>query len=421
MRKIQQMKQYIKKCVYFTMGLSALAAVTAPNPVQAELESYQVKDGDTLFGISKTFGKSIGELANLNNLSETDKIQQGDTVVIGESADGNYFNVNALFIENIGKSAREIANENGLYASVMVAQAILESNYGQSVLAAPPYHNLFGIKGSYQGESVVVSTNEYLNNQWVIEQEQFRSYPGYYASLVNNARVLRGGNSWSSDYYRGAWKENTTHYTDATEWLESRYATDPNYGKKLNNIIQRYNLTKYDEATPKQVVRTNSATATPTTTDSSNTNDSTYLVTNGDTLYNVAKRYGMSVQSLKQLNQIQSNVIKTGQRLRVSGEVASTSESTHTVQAGDTLYNISQRYGMTVMQLKANNQKSTDKIRLGEKLSVKASDSSSDTHTVQNGDTLFNIAKRYDTTVNALKALNQLQSNRIKIGQTINY
>lgn len=420
MRRIRQLKQYIRKCIYFTIGLGALVAVATPKPVQADLELYQVKDGDTLFGISKTFGKSIGELSNLNDLSGTDKIQRGDTVILGESANGNYFNVNAQFIENIGTSAREIANDNGLYASVMVAQAILESNYGKSTLAAPPYHNLFGIKGSYQGESVILSTNEFLNDQWIVEQEQFRSYPGYYASLVNNARVLRAGNSWSSDYYRGTWKENTKHYTDATAWLENRYATDPNYGDKLNNIIQRYQLTKYDEPTQKRPVHVSSVIET-------NSDDSTHLVTGDDTLYSVAKRYGMTVQSLKKLNHIYSNVIKIGQRLIVSGDTnsgvkTSTNNVTHTVQTGDTLYNIANRYGMTVSQLKASNQKTSNMIKLGEQLSVNDSAStSSKTHTVQKGDTLFNIAKRYQTTVDSLKVINELQANHIEVGQDLKY
>lgn len=415
MRRIQQLKKYIEKCVYFTIGLSALSAIAPPKSVQAEMESYQVRAGDTLFGISKTFGKSIDELANLNRMSSADKIQEGSSIVIGESVNGDYFKVNAQFIENIGTTARQIAKDNGLYASVMVAQAILESNYGQSALSAPPYHNLFGIKGSYQGESVTVSTKEFLNDQWAVAQERFRSYPSYYASLLNNARVLRAGNSWSSDYYRGTWKENTNHYTDATAWLENRYATDPNYGSKLNNIIQRYQLTKFDEPTPSKVVHANSANIARSDT-------STYLVTNGDTLYNVAKRNGMTVQSLKQLNQMQSDVIKTGQKLRVSGTTPPTSSLSHTVQAGDTLYNIANRYGMIVSQLKASNQKTSNKIRLGEQLSVNGSASTSfKTHTVRKGDTLFNIAKRHRTTIDSLKAINRLRSNHIEIGQVLKY
>lgn len=413
MIKTRNIKEYIKKYVCFTIGLNALIAITGPKPVQAEMESYQVKAGDTLFGISKTFGKSISELANLNSLSITDNIQLGDIIVIGDSA-------NAQFIENIGTSAREIAKDNGLYASVMVAQAILESNYGQSALSAPPYHNLFGIKGSYQGESVVVSTNEFINDQWLIENEQFRSYPSYNASLLNNARVLRAGNSWSSDYYRGTWKDNTNHYTDATAWLENRYATDPNYGDKLNNIIQRYQLIKYDEPTQKRAVHTSSVIDTYS-------DDSTHLVAGGDTLYSVAKRNGMTVQSLKELNHIYSNVIKTGQRLNISedttsGEKNSANNVAHTVQTGDTLYNIANRYGMTVSQLKASNQKTSNMIKLGEQLSVNDSAStSSKTHTVQKGDTLFNIAKRYQTTVDSLQAINELQANHIEVGQDLKY
>ena len=414
MIKVQKLKKYIKKSIYLTVGLSVLAINVNPKPVQAEMESYQVRPGDTLFGISRTFGKSIDELTNLNNLSPRENIQQGDVILIGDS-------VHTQFIENIGSSARKIAKDNGLYASVMVAQAILESNYGKSTLSAPPYHNLFGIKGSYQGESVMVSTNEFLDNQWLIENEQFRRYPSYHASLLNNARVLRAGNSWNQDYYRGTWKENTNHYTDATDWLEDRYATDPNYGSKLNDIIQRYQLTKYDEPSPERIVHTSSTTST------TNSNHSTHMVTSGDTLYNVAKRSGMTVQSLKELNQIHSNVIKVGQTLTVTGDIApksstSSQKESHTVQAGDTLYNIAKRYGVSVSQLKASNQKTSDNVRLGEQLTIIGSTStSSNTHTVQVGDTLFNIAKRYNTTVDSLKVLNQLNSNRIEIGQTVKY
>ena len=64
------------------------------------------------------------------------------------------------FIQTIGESARQIAAQNDLYASVMIAQAILESNSGQSKLSQAPNYNFFGIKGDYKGQSVTMQTWE---------------------------------------------------------------------------------------------------------------------------------------------------------------------------------------------------------------------------------------------------------------------
>ena len=76
----------------------------------------------------------------------------------------------ASFIEQIGWSAQDVAANNDLYASVMIAQAILESGCGSSTLSNAPYYNLFGVKGSYNGQSVYLPTDEYINGQWVVNE-----------------------------------------------------------------------------------------------------------------------------------------------------------------------------------------------------------------------------------------------------------
>ena len=80
------------------------------------------------------------------------------------------------FINEIGNSAAAVANSNDMYASVMIAQALLESSYGSSGLASAPNYNLFGVKGSYNGQSVYMPTKEYLDGQWVTVTARFRSY-----------------------------------------------------------------------------------------------------------------------------------------------------------------------------------------------------------------------------------------------------
>ena len=162
------------------------------------------------------------------------------------------------FINQIAPHAQSVANANDLYASVMMAQAILESAWGQSTLAQAPNYNLFGIKGSYNGQTVYMNTLEFLNGQWVTKNEPFRRYPSFAESFMDNARTLRNVSFQSGVYYyAGAWKSNTTSYRDATAWLTGRYATDPNYATSLNRVIETYGLTQYDtpsNGTPSTVV-----------------------------------------------------------------------------------------------------------------------------------------------------------------------
>ncbi|TYK92997.1 N-acetylmuramidase, partial [Streptococcus pyogenes] len=128
-----------------------------------------------------------------------------------------------------------------LYASVMIALAILESSNGQSGLSQAPYYNFFGIKGAYYGSSVTMSTweDDGAGNNYTIDQP-FRAYPSIADSLYDYANLL------SSNLYAGARKSNTLSYQDATAALTGLYATDTSYNLKLNNIIETYGLTAYD-------------------------------------------------------------------------------------------------------------------------------------------------------------------------------
>lgn len=151
------------------------------------------------------------------------------------------------FIQSIGKDAQQIAWDKGLYASVMIAQAILETGSGNSQLAQPPHHNLFGIKGSYQGKQVSFPTKEDPGNgQLYTVQSAFRQYPSYKESLEDYASLLKNGLSGNPSFYQGTWKDNTATYQEATKALTGRYATDTSYEKKLNALIETYDLTAYD-------------------------------------------------------------------------------------------------------------------------------------------------------------------------------
>lgn len=151
------------------------------------------------------------------------------------------------FIQVIGKDAQAIAWQEDLYASVMIAQAILETGSGNSQLAQPPYHNLFGIKGNYQGKQVSFKTQEDKGNgELYTIQSTFRQYPSYKESLEDYAALLKKGISGNAGFYQGTWKSTAATYQEAAKALTGKYATDTSYDKKLIALIDAYDLTTYD-------------------------------------------------------------------------------------------------------------------------------------------------------------------------------
>ncbi|HII4073033.1 TPA: glucosaminidase domain-containing protein [Enterococcus faecium] len=152
------------------------------------------------------------------------------------------------FLKKIADDAQEIGQKEGIYASVMMAQAILESGSGNSLLSSEPNHNLFGIKGLYKGSSVTFNTLEQdSSGQSYQIRAQFRKYPSYKESLEDYADLIKNGLTGNPDFYKPTWKSETKDYKEATKYLEGRYATDRQYSQKLNAIIEAYDLTKYDE------------------------------------------------------------------------------------------------------------------------------------------------------------------------------
>lgn len=151
------------------------------------------------------------------------------------------------FVMSIAEQAREVGQEKDIYASVMIAQAILESGSGSSELSSPPNHNLFGIKGEYNGNGVSYLTYEDDGSGNLYPtQASFRVYADYKESLNDYAELLKGGLTWDNNFYAGTWKSNTTSYQDATAYLQGTYATDTSYAAKLDEYIETYDLTQYD-------------------------------------------------------------------------------------------------------------------------------------------------------------------------------
>ena len=158
-------------------------------------------------------------------------------------------------------------------------------------------------------------------------------------------------------------------------------------------------------------------------------NNSTYKVKKGDTLYTIANTFNTTVNDIKELNNLTSNTIYIGQELTIPKLIPPVDTppeedpgediyTIYTVQKGDSLWSISQKYNITVQELIDINQLLTTTIKIGEQLKVPAV-LSDETYIVQKGDTLWSIAKENNISVEQLKTANNLDSNLLLIGQSI--
>lgn len=181
------------------------------------------------------------------------------------------------FVDTIASDAQLISWKQDLYASVMIAQAILETGSGSSSLSQQPNYNLFGIKGSYRNQEVIFLTQEDSGNgQMYTIKSAFRKYPSYKESLEDYAELLKKGIRGNPSFYQATWKKNTTSYREATSYLTGRYATDSQYDRKLNALIETYQLDKYDQNPEVDVLKNKKSTNDTKKNKHTNENEKTY-------------------------------------------------------------------------------------------------------------------------------------------------
>ena len=360
-----------------------------------------------------------------------------------------YFSSNAKsqnFIESVAQGAINGWTKYGVLPSVTVAQAILESGWGQSALSTQA-HNLFGIKGSYNGQYVTMQTREVYNGQSYYIYDNFRKYANNSESVEDHGNFL-----YSNSRYANLLGDQS--YASVARKLQSDgYATDPSYASSLIKLVEMYNLTQLDNIafSGKQPVINNKNDYNYSNSGNADSSNGYYTVQSGDTLSGIALKFSTTSSKLAQLNSISNpNLIYVGQRLLVnqssnsnsssSGQSSSTTTNTetssasYTVKSGDTLSGIASQYNTTVNQIVSLNQLSNPNlIYVGQVLKLKnsqttnSSSSSSSTaattvgtYTVKAGDTLSAIASRYSTSSSTLASLNSLSNpNLIYVGQVL--
>ena len=153
---------------------------------------------------------------------------------------------------------------------------------------------------------------------------------------------------------------------------------------------------------------------------------SEYVVKSGDSLYSIGRKYGYTPQQLIDYNNLDSTVLSVGQVLKiptVSSDLEQTNYIEYTVKSGDNLYSIGRKYGVSPQELINYNNLTSNLLSIGQTLKIPTSSSGTNTtyieYTVKSGDNLYSIGRKHGYTAQELMNYNNLKSNLLSIGQTI--
>lgn len=319
-------------------------------------------------------------------------------------ANPNYTNFTTLsYIDRFKDVSIEEMNKYGIPASITLAQGILESGSGNSDLAKYA-NNHFGIKctSNWKGKAYYKDDDQ--------KDDCFRVYLDAQESYRDHSDFLK------RKRYAALFELDKNDYKNWAYGLKSAgYATNPKYPDLLINIIEKYNLQQYDQAEseteklkredrvlqqintgiPKEKQKYTPVAVAPKDPPSdANTNmplvavkpqdtsnNGLYTIKSGDTLFGIAKLFGLSVAELKELNQLDNDAIQPNQKLKVRQVATSTnvispqikpapSNNAYLVKKGDTLFSIAKSFNLTVDELKELNSLSSNSIQAGQKLLV---------------------------------------------------
>lgn len=212
-------------------------------------------------------------------------------------------------------------------------------------------------------------------------------------------------------------KKYTVAKGDTLYQIAKKYNTTVAEIKKLNNLSS-------NNLTPGQILKTPS----PPKETLSTSNYYTYTIKKGDTLYQIAKKYNTTPEAIKTSNNLTSNTLTIGATIKIpkaNSETSSTlppsnaNSDIYIVKKGDTLYQIAQKYNTTVAELKKNNNLTNNNLTIGQVLNIPAPVKEYFIYTVKKGDTLYQIAQKYNTTVAEIKKLNNLTTNNLSLDQNL--
>lgn len=324
--------------------------------------TYTVQSGDTLYGISKQHNTSAQRIRKLNNLT-SDNLVPGQVLIVSDN-DATNPSECVIYTVEAGDSLYEIAKKYDTTADLIKEYNGLESND--------------------------LSIGQELRIPCYIEDNDNSDLPEYV-----NYTVEAGDNLYDIAERFGTTVDKIKKDND----LKSNTLTVGTVliiddKKKISSIEECYGL---DFDVPLS---------------------STYVVQSGDSLYSIAKKFGTTADKIKQLNNLNNNILSVGQEI-VIPSVALSEVTIYKVQSGDNLYDLAKKFGTSVSELKDLNNLKSDSLSINQELKVPAVNIGETTYTVKSGDSLYSIAKKFNTSVDSLKKKNGLGSTMLSIGQVL--
>ena len=243
-----------------------------------------------------------------------------------------------------------------------------------------------------------------------------------YGNINNINEATNIKNEWED--YAEAVVKSLANYTNVPYYKEgeSQEIYTVKKGDSLWKIANKYNTT-VEKLKSANNLKTNTLSVgqklvIPSISVSPEVSD-TYIVQKGDSLWSIANKFNMTVSELKSLNNLTNNLLSIGQVLKIK-DSSNNGKTTYTVQKGDSLWVIANKYGITTEELKSYNNLTSNLLSIGQVLKIPQGKTSTENiYTVKKGDSLWTIANRYNTTVEKIKVLNNLTSNLLSIGQQL--
>ena len=324
--------------------------------------TYTVQSGDTLYGISRQHNTSAQRIRELNNLT-SDNLVPGQVLIVSDN-DATNPSECVIYTVEAGDSLYEIAKKYDTTADLIKEYNGLESNdlsIGQE-LRIPCY----------------IEDND---------NSDLPKYVNYTVEVGDNLYDIAERFGTTVDKIK---KDNDLKSNTLT--VGTMLIIDDK--KKISSIEECYGQ---DVDAPLS---------------------STYVVQSGDSLYSIAKKFGTTADKIKQLNNLNNNILSVGQEI-VIPSVALSEVTIYKVQSGDNLYDLAKKFGTSVSELKDLNNLKSDSLSINQELKVPAVNIGETTYAVKSGDSLYSIAKKFNTSVDSLKKKNGLGSTMLSIGQVL--
>lgn len=313
--------------------------------------NYRVKKNDSLFGIAELFDTRVSDIRNWNNISYTETINIGQNLVLYVPKEKKDFyaslDIQTPVEKSITKTNSSSNSSKWVYHRIRRGENLnlIARKYGVTISSLKDWNNIYGSK-IYAGQKLKIYTDR------------------------SSASIASADNTSTETMFRYKIRKGDTMSELAERFHVSSYRIRSWNNMRSNRLIAGKTLKIYSDEEVSSYGDNTSKTSA---------NVNYYKVKKGDTISEVAELYRVSTASIRKWNNLRSNRIYAGKTLKVYSNadvndlperVATNSVSLHKVRAGESLYSIAREYGISVGQLRLMNRLKGNKILVGQKLRV---------------------------------------------------